>query len=612
MIEVALEADELPAAVADNIASWRRTVSKARPEMQRDILRNAAADLSRTRRVCGADRPDLDAVMNQIIVDSLAEMADGAQIDPDDALALIAEGISAADLVEISTISPSNPSEEYGSSPPTAPDGPFVPPPLTIEQWLSRDLAPPDFLLGNWLTTTSRALLSAATGLGKTNFAMALGMHASAGADFLHWQGRRPCNVLYIDGEMSRRLFRQRLQDAVERLGTKPAGFHAFSHEDGEGKFAPLNTLAGQRYIENIISQIGKPDLIQFDSIMCLIEGDMKDGEGWARVMPWLRSLTARQIGQMWLHHTGHDESRSYGDKTKEWQLDTVAHATAVARDAVDVSFDLEFRKARERTPSTRADFQTARVCLMGNQWTTEATGVLRRGHVTPLGLKFFAALQNVLASDVTSTRLGRRTATLEQWRRECIATGLLRGRTTGSQHRPGPFLKTSPRADRRQPRQLRRGYGMAGFMSVDYPNPRVLAAGVRTYDELREAIDRRAAQLGVTRAWIDFQAGIADGLSGKILSPRPSKKLGNKTLPWILDALGLVIDVRIVADKTDAHDNPHERAPHWRTIKGSGWGRRMVARRYLKQSAAERKASARKAARICWSRQRGILEPGS
>ena len=59
-------------------------------------------------------------------------------------------------------------------------------PPLTLNEWRSRDLPEPDFIMGHWLTTTSRALLTAATGLGKTNFGLALGMRASAGEDFLH------------------------------------------------------------------------------------------------------------------------------------------------------------------------------------------------------------------------------------------------------------------------------------------------------------------------------------------------------------------------------------------------------------------------------------------
>src|SRR5262245_3890755 len=229
--------------------------------------------------------------------------------------------------------------------------------PLKIEDWLGRDLSEPDRIMGSWLTTTSRTLLVAPTGLGKTNFAMALAMHVAAGKDFLHWRAHRRCKVLYIDGEMSRRLLKQRIAEAAARLGENPEGFYALSHEDIEG-FPPLNTAAGQGCLDQIIEYIGGVDLVAFDSIMCLLAGDMKEGEPWAQVMPWVRSLTKRNIAQIWNHHTGHDTTRSYGDKTKEWQLDTVLHMETVENAAADVSFSLEFRMRanvhRQPAPTSR------------------------------------------------------------------------------------------------------------------------------------------------------------------------------------------------------------------------------------------------------------------
>ena len=266
---------------------------------------------------------------------------------------------------------------------------------FSLQGWLDRNLPPPDCLLGSWLTTTGRVFLYGPTGLGKTMIGLAIAMASAAGVGFLHWCGVRPCRVLFIDGEMSRRLLQRRLADEAARLGVVPEGFHALSHENVEN-FTPLNTPQGQAFIDQLITKIGGLDLIVFDNVMSLIAGDQKDEEGWRQTMPWVRALTRRCIGQIWVHHTGHDEHHSYGTKTREWQMDTVIKLEQ--RDNEDqgdgVSFKLAFEKARERTPGTRADFPNVKVALVADQWTCDAAGA-RRAKVSPLGVKFLDALRD-------------------------------------------------------------------------------------------------------------------------------------------------------------------------------------------------------------------------
>jgi AAA domain len=299
-------------------------------------------------------------------------------------------------------------------------------PPLTLDEWRNRDLPDPDFIMGHWLTSTSRVLLTAATGLGKTNFGLALGMRVAAGEDFLHWRAHRRCRVLYIDGEMSRRLLRQRVLDEERRVGITPEFFFALSHEDIEG-FKPLNTIEGQAWMNALIEKLGGVDLVIVDNIMSLTVGDMKDPEPWQHTIPWAHSLTKRAVGQVWIHHTGHDESRSYGDKTREWQMDTVAHLDAVKRDETDVSFALAFRKARERTPMTRFDFQDVKIALVGDVWEHELTQTNRPEKISPQTTRALDALRNVIASDRAVTLAGgRRAAVRETWIDELALLGML------------------------------------------------------------------------------------------------------------------------------------------------------------------------------------------
>lgn len=291
---------------------------------------------------------------------------------------------------------------------------------FSVEQWLARKMPEPDCILGTWLTTTSRVQLTAPTGLGKTMFGLALSFMLAAGLPFLRWNGRRPCAVLYIDGEMSGRLLRRRVAEEVERSGVVPAGLYPLSHEDIEG-FEPLSTKMGRAQIEAVIARIGKLDLIVFDNVMSLIGGDMRDEESWRQTLPWIKSLTKRSIGQVWVHHTGHDETHAYGTKTREWQMDTTIMLERVERADTDVSFTLRFTKARERTPENRVEFADITIALVDNVWTYSGPNTRKRA-LPPGAQKFFEAFLNC----PTVMHGGRPCVPRDAWQAECGRIGLL------------------------------------------------------------------------------------------------------------------------------------------------------------------------------------------
>lgn len=300
-------------------------------------------------------------------------------------------------------------------------------PPLSVPEWRDRILPSLVLLMGEWLSTTSRVLITAATGLGKTNFGLALAMYAAAGLDFLHWKAYCKARVLYIDGEMSRRLLKMRVLDEANRIGTDPESFFALSHQDIPGGMKALNTPEGQAWMDAFIEKIGGIDLAMLDNIMSLTSGDHKDSEPWLQTLPWVLSLTGRDIGQVWIHHTGHDESRSYGDKTREWQMDAVAHFDRVERGDTDVSFSMKFTKARERTPTNRDDFQDVKIALVNDQWEYELSRAQRPDKISPQAARALDALRNVIAGDrATPLPGGRRAAVTADWKAECVLLGLI------------------------------------------------------------------------------------------------------------------------------------------------------------------------------------------
>jgi hypothetical protein len=245
-----------------------------------------------------------------------------------------------------------------------------------LETWAAREITPDDLLLGDFISTTSRILITGPTGLGKTMLGIAMAFAIAAGVAFLHWRAGRPARVLYVDGEMSRREMQRRLNEEAARMGMRPPNLYVLSREDFE-EMLPLNTAEGQAWMDGKIAEV-RPDFIWLDNIQALIVGDNSKEESWAPVIPWVRSLTKRRIGQAWFHHTGHNEGHAYGTKTREWQLDACILLERVA-DADDLTFTIKFTKARARRPENRDDFADTTIRLRNNKWEITSGGAQKK-----------------------------------------------------------------------------------------------------------------------------------------------------------------------------------------------------------------------------------------
>jgi hypothetical protein len=161
------------------------------------------------------------------------------------------------------------------------------------------------------------------------------------------------------------------------------------------------------------------------DNVMALTLGDKKDEDSWSKTLPLVNALTRRRAGQLWVHHTGHDASRAYGTKTREWRLDTTIHLTAVERPDVDISFMLEFRKARERTPENRAEFADVTIALVNDQWRGSGAEA-HKGRPSPTEAAALRVLAELAVPPGATPRQDGWAVEANVWGAECLRRGFV------------------------------------------------------------------------------------------------------------------------------------------------------------------------------------------
>jgi hypothetical protein len=84
----------------------------------------------------------------------------------------------------------------------------------------------------------------------------------------------------------------------------------------------PLKTSGGARLVLDLFDRLGRFDHVTFDIRACLAVGDLAGEVASTTALKTLqREITKLNTRQLWLHHTGHDGSRGYGRKPREWEL---------------------------------------------------------------------------------------------------------------------------------------------------------------------------------------------------------------------------------------------------------------------------------------------------
>ena len=187
----------------------------------------------------------------------------------------------------------------------------------TLKQLLEARFEKRQYLLAPWLREEENCMVYAATGVGKSLFAMSAALAVAGGGEFLGWcpdakpdgEGWR---VLYVDGEMHIADIQQRvrqLRDGMANLNKaavdRNLSFLARQHQAGGVQFPSITEQAGQAFVIEQL-EANRVDLVILDNFSTL--GEVEDENAAASfnaIQQFLLQLKVQKVATMLVHHTG-------------------------------------------------------------------------------------------------------------------------------------------------------------------------------------------------------------------------------------------------------------------------------------------------------------------
>jgi AAA domain len=194
--------------------------------------------------------------------------------------------------------------------------------PLGLNDFLALDVPPREKLLAPIILERSLAMIFAPRGIGKSWFALSIGVAVASGASFLRWQAPKPRRVLLVDGEMPLPDLKQRLSALSVGRGLKVANenFKILAADTTESGI-DIGSVEGQRALDAHLNDV---DLLILDNLSTLTSsGSESAGDAWLPLQNWLLKLRRKGIAVILVHHAGVN-GKQRGTSRREDALDTV------------------------------------------------------------------------------------------------------------------------------------------------------------------------------------------------------------------------------------------------------------------------------------------------
>jgi AAA domain/Helix-turn-helix domain len=219
---------------------------------------------------------------------------------------------------------------------------------LDLQELLSIELPPREFVLSPWLPSQGLALLYAFRGVGKTQVALGIAYAVASGGSFLKWNAPKPRRVLYLDGEMPLIAMQERMKRIVRTASAEPPApdYLRLVSPDMQERGFTLSNEEGQRRVEPLLANVS---LVIVDNISTLANiGRENESESWLPLQEWALTLRRRGLSVLFIHHAGKGGAQR-GTSRREDVLDAVL-ALRHPKDfdpRQGARFEIHFEKAR-------------------------------------------------------------------------------------------------------------------------------------------------------------------------------------------------------------------------------------------------------------------------
>ena len=219
----------------------------------------------------------------------------------------------------------------------------------SLQDFVSLDIPEKSFIVDPFLPERGLIEIYAKPGVGKTTFALSLGMAVALGSPFLKWNAPKPKQVLYIDGEMPPSEMQERARATAQYFGVdalEVENFKILNRDMNNGQLPDINETSGQREFDIATNNA---DLIILDNLSALrFTGKENEADSWSIIQRWLLEMRGRGKTVIILHHAGKDGT-SRGTSRRHDILDTVIKLQRPSDylQSEGAVFELHFEKCR-------------------------------------------------------------------------------------------------------------------------------------------------------------------------------------------------------------------------------------------------------------------------